>query len=59
MKVGDRVIQIPLDWPAREGTVISVDARQICVAWDDGRKSWHHEVDFVKDGIWLVKPEAK
>lgn len=56
MKIGDHVIQIPLDWPAREGTVTIAEERCIYVAWDDGRKSWHHEADFVRDGIWLVEP---
>lgn len=59
MKVGDRIIQIPLDWPrAREGTVASIDGPQIFVAWDDGRKSWIHQADFVREGIWLVHPKA-
>jgi hypothetical protein len=61
LRLGDRVIQIPLDWPSRQGTVISLDVpgHQVCVAWTDGRKSWIHEADFVREGIWLVAPDVK
>lgn len=61
LQLGDRVIQIPLDWPSRQGSVISLDkpGSQVCVAWDDGRKSWIHEADFVRENLWLVDPNVK
>jgi hypothetical protein len=58
MNTGDRVVQIPLEWPMRYGTVIeSIDAAAH-IAWDDGRREWIHEDDLESRGIWLVSPEA-
>ena len=53
---GDRVVQIPLDWPSRQGTVEKVEDQSILIAWDDGRIGWIHEADFIPDRIWLIHP---
>lgn len=57
-EVGDRVIQIPLDWPSRQGTVATVSQTtgEISIQWDDGRKDWVHVNDLGREHIWLVKP---
>ena len=61
IELGDRVIQIPLDWPSRQGTVVALDkpSREARILWDDGRSEWIHEADFVNENIWLVKPRSE
>ena len=54
---GSRVIQIPLEWPARDGTVLDVDdvsRTAMLIAWDDGRRDWmeHEEIQPLR--IWFV-----
>jgi hypothetical protein len=56
VKVGDLVVQIPIEWPTREGRVVDVRDNSVQVKWDDERVSWYHEDDLTLENIWLVKP---
>ena len=58
-----RVVQIPLEWPMRYGTVLAVSADNpptgTFIEWDDGRQEWIRDDDFVPLRIWLVSDEKK
>ena len=56
--IGDRVIQIPIEWPSRKGTVASCDAdhERVLIAWDDGRSDWIAEADYRVENLWLISP---
>jgi hypothetical protein len=60
---GNRVVQIPLEWPMRYGSVLAVSAENpptaLCIAWDDGRREWVRDEDLVPLRIWLVSDEEK
>jgi hypothetical protein len=60
---GNRVIQIPLEWPMRYGSVLAVSADNpptaLCIAWDDGRQEWVRDEDLVPLRIWLLSDEEK
>lgn len=60
---GSRVVQIPLEWPMRYGSVLAVSADNpptaLCIAWDDGRQEWVRDEDLVSLSIWLVSDEEK
>lgn len=55
---GNRIVQIPLEWPMRYGTVLSVSADNpptaTLIGWDDGRQEWIRDEDFVPLRIWLI-----
>lgn len=59
---GDRIIQIPLEWPLRYGTVADVNADDpptaFRISWDDGREEWIREEDFVARRIWFIRDDA-
>ncbi len=58
---GSRVIQIPLEWPARDGTVLDVDRDEsraaVLIAWDDGRQEWIDIEEIRPLRIWFVSDE--
>ncbi len=58
---GARVIQIPLEWPAREGTVVEVDSdvppAAVLIEWDDGRRDWIEDADVRALRIWVISDE--
>ena len=55
---GNRIVQIPLEWPMRYGTVLSVSADDpptaFHIGWDDGRQGWIRDEKFVPLRIWLI-----
>ncbi len=58
---GTRVVQIPVEWPAREGTVLDVNpdvsAAAVLVGWDDGRQDWIEDKDLRALRIWFIGDE--
>lgn len=58
---GSRVIQIPVEWPAREGTVLELNsaapATSVLIAWDDGRQDWIDVVNIRSLRIWFISDE--
>ena len=58
---GDRVIQIPVDWPARYGTVLEVKAdtppAEVLIGWDDGRQDWIENEDLHPLRIWFIRDD--
>jgi hypothetical protein len=60
-KPGDRVIQIPLEWPARYGTVLEVKAgtpAEVLIGWDDGRRDWIENEDLRMLRIWFIDEDG-
>ena len=59
---GDRAIQIPLEWPARYGTVLEVDSgtppTAVLVGWDDGRQDWIEDEDIRPLRIWFISDDG-
>jgi hypothetical protein len=60
--LGSRVIQIPLEWRSRCGTVLSVSPDDpptaFFIGWDDGRQEWIREEELVPQRIWLIRDEG-
>jgi hypothetical protein len=58
---GDRLIQIPLEWPARYGTVLDVNSdvrpTAVLIGWDDGRRDWLEDEDLRPLRIWFISDE--
>jgi hypothetical protein len=58
---GSRVVQIPLVWPARYGTVLEVKAgvppAEVLIGWDDGRQDWIEDEELRASRIWLIAHE--
>lgn len=61
-KRGARVVQIPLEWPAREGTVLKVKSGipggAVLIGWDDGRLDWIGSADLGPLRISLVSDDG-
>ena len=59
---GSRVIQIPLEWRSRSGTVADVNADDpptaFRISWDDGRQEWIRLEEFVPQRIWLISDDG-
>ena len=59
---GGRVIQIPVEWPARYGTVLEVKAgvppAEVLIGWDDGRRDWIEDEDLVPLRIWFIDEDG-
>ena len=55
---GSRIVQIPLEWPMRHGTVVGVSdddpPAAFLIGWDDGRQEWIRDEEFVPLRIWLI-----
>jgi hypothetical protein len=60
-KRGARIVQIPVEWPAREGTVLKVKSRMsgaaVLIGWDDGRLDWIESADLGPLRISLVSED--
>jgi hypothetical protein len=58
---GSRVIQIPLEWPAREGTVLELNSAEpstsVLIGWDDGRQDWIKNEDIRPLRVWFISDE--
>lgn len=58
---GSRVIQIPVEWPERYGTVLDVNAgtrpTSVFVGWDDGRQDWIEDEDIGLLRIWFISED--
>jgi hypothetical protein len=58
---GDRVIQIPAEWPARYGTLLEVDSTvvpsAVLIVWDDGRQDWIEDEDIRPLRIWFISDD--
>jgi hypothetical protein len=61
-KPGDRVIQIPVEWPARHGTVLEVKAgtspAEVLIGWDDGRRDWIENEELRPLRIWFIDEDG-
>jgi hypothetical protein len=51
---GDRVFQIPLEWPARCGAVLDMNSDAVLIGWDDGRREWIEDEDIRPLRIWFI-----
>jgi len=58
---GDRVIQIPPEWPGRCGTVLEVRGTppaEVLIGWDDGRRDWIEDEDLSSLRIWFIDEDG-
>jgi len=59
---GCRVVQIPVEWPSRYGTVLEVskDASPtaLLIGWDDRRRDWIENKDLRALRVWFINEGA-